>query len=104
MQVTPQITFRDVKHSPEVEDYIHDKINKMGKYSQHVVSCRVVISNENHHQHSENHYQTHVKITVPKKELVATRNGSDNLYKSIDDAFEHIIRQLNEYGKMLNGR
>lgn len=103
MQVKPQVTFRDVKHSPEVEQYIHSKIDKMEHYCSHIISCHVVVSADGHHQNGPEHYKAHVKLTVPRKELVSTQSKEANLYKSIDGAFNHIGRQLDDYDKKLNG-
>ena len=57
MQIKPQITFRDVKHSPEVEAHIHSNISKIERFSSHLVSCQVVISSDGHHQKDDSHYQ-----------------------------------------------
>lgn len=97
MQVKPQITFRDVKHSEEVESYIHKKINKVEQFSSHIVSCQVVIKGNTHHNNSEDHFQTCVKIAVPRRELVSNQSQDNNLYKSIDGAFENIKRQLGDF-------
>ena len=104
MQVTPQITFRDVKHSPDVEEYINDKIKKLEQFSSHLVACQVVISGDSHHQNGPNHFETHIKLSVPKKELVSTQSKDANLYKSIDGAFSHIKRQLDAFDKKMTGR
>lgn len=95
MQVQPQITFRDINHSPQVEDYIQDKIKKLEQFSSDIVSCQIVLSKDTHHHKGPENYDAHIKLAIPKKELVSTQNKTDNLYKSIDDAFDRIRRQLN---------
>lgn len=95
MQVQPQITYRDINHSPQVEEYIQEKIKKLEKFSSQIVSCQIVLSKDKHHQKGPEHYDAHIKLSIPKKELVSTQNKTDNLYKSIDDAFDRIRRQLN---------
>jgi ribosomal subunit interface protein len=101
MQVQPQITYRDVKHSAQVEEHIQSQIQKMERLSSHIVSCQVVLNSDTHHQHSDEHYQTSVKVLVPRKELVA-KGKEENLYKSIDGAFDQIRRQLDDYDKQMN--
>lgn len=101
MPVKPQITYRDVKHSAEVDAHIQSQINKIERYSSHIVSCQVVISDDKHHQSGDEHYQTHIKLLVPHKELIS-KGKESNLYKSIDVAFDQIRRQLDEYDKKLN--
>jgi ribosomal subunit interface protein len=102
MQLTPQITFRDVKHSPEVEAHIYSNIDKIERLSCHLISCRIVISSDGHHQQDDTHYQTLIKVLVPGKELISKRSKEGNLYKSIDNAFDHIRRQLDDYDKKLH--
>lgn len=103
MQSKPQITFRDVKHSPQVEEYIHTKIEKLERFSAHIVSFQIVLSADTHHKRGSEHYQTHIKVSVPKKELVATQSKEENLYKSIDHAFDSIRRQLDDHDKKMSG-
>jgi ribosomal subunit interface protein len=102
MQIKPQITFRDVKHSPEVEAHIHSNISKIEHFSSHLVSCQVVISSDGHHQKDDSHYQTLINVLVPGKKLVSKHSKEGNLYKSIDNAFDHIRRQLDDYDKKLH--
>lgn len=99
MQVKPQITYRDIKHSPEVEKHIYAQIEKIERLSSHIVSCQIVLHSENHQQ-SDEQYQATVKVLVPRKELVA-KSKKDNLYKSIDCAFDQIRRQLDDYDKQI---
>ena len=103
MQVKPQITFRDVKHSPQVEEYFHCKIEKLERFSSHIISFQIVISGDTHHQHSAEHYKTHILVSVPKKDLVATQSKEENLYKSLDHAFDSIRRQLDDHDKKIKG-
>jgi ribosomal subunit interface protein len=103
MTIKPKVTFRDIDSSPSVEEHIYSKLSKMGLFSKKILFCDVVISGSKHHQHGPENYSTHVKLAIPRKEFVSTQNKEGNLYKSIDDAFGHIRRQLEDHDKKHHG-
>ena len=43
MQVPIQITFRDIKHSAEVDEHIQEKADKLSQYADNIISCQVVV-------------------------------------------------------------
>lgn len=103
MQVPIQVTFRDVKHSPQVDDHIREKSEKLNQFSDKIISCQVVVEYASKQQQSGNLYNTRIVVNVPGKELVSTHNHSENMYLSVRDAFDDMTRQLEEYAQMLRG-
>lgn len=103
MQVPIQVTFRDVKHSPEVDAHIREKSEKLNQFADNIISCQVVVEFASKQQQTGNLYNTRIVATVPGKELVSTHNHDENMYLSIRDGFDDMIRQLEEYSRMLRG-
>jgi len=103
MQVPAQITFRDVKHSPEVEAHIREKISKLDKYLGNIIACQVVVEYANKQQ-SGNQYNVRVIVSVPNKELVSTHNHDENMYVSIKEAFDDVVRQMEAYSQIIHGK
>lgn len=103
MQTPIQITIRsDIKHSAATEAHIHEKAKKLDKYFDNIIDSQIVIDWENKNQHSGNLYTTCITLTVPNKALVSNGNEFENLFSSIDSAFEDITRQLEEYANLLH--
>ncbi len=104
MQVPIQITYRDVKHSPEVDQHIHEKAEKLKQFSDDIISCAIVVEYVSKHQHSGSLFNVRINLTVPGRELISTHNYNENMYVSINDTFADIGRQLEEYSHMRHGR
>lgn len=104
MQVPVQVTFRDVKHSEEVNDHINQKVEKLNQVADTIISCHVVIEYASKQQQNGKLYNARIVTNVPNKELVSTHNHDENMYVAIRDAFEDMMRQLEEYSNMHHGR
>ncbi|AFY99263.1 ribosome hibernation-promoting factor, HPF/YfiA family [Calothrix sp. PCC 6303] len=97
-----QITFHNVDASPAVEEKISENVNKLERFYDHIISCRVTVDNPHRHQRKGNLYHVRIDITVPNGELVVNRNPLDepnhsDVYVAIRDAFEAARRQLQDY-------
>jgi len=104
MLIPLQITFRNLDRSQAVEASVREHAEKLDKYYDRIMSCRVVIEEQHkHHQHG-NHYHVSVDVTVPKAELVASRepdphHAYTDVYVAIRDAFDTMRRQLEDYAR-----
>ena len=104
MQVPLKITMRGIEHSEAIEEKIQQKAAKLELHSEKITSCNVTI--ELHQKHKLHGKLYNVKVLVnmpPKKELISTHNEQENLYLSIRDAFDDIIRQIEETSKKMQG-
>ncbi len=70
MTLPLQITFRNMKHSAEVEDWIREEAEKLETFYHRIVACRVAV--ELPHRHHKKGKPLHVRIdlTLPGKEIV----------------------------------
>ena len=87
---------------------IREKADKLERFHSHIMSCRVAVESEHHHHHQGNQYHIRIDITVPRKELVISREHHDNhahedIYVAIRDAFEAATRQLEDYTRIQRG-
>jgi len=104
MLIPLQITFRNLDRSQAVEASVREHAEKLDKYYDRIMSCRVVIEEQHkHHQHG-NHYHVSVDVTVPGAELVASREPDEHhaytdVYVAIRDAFDTMRRQLEDYAR-----
>ncbi len=102
MQVPLEITFRGVPHSDAVETRIREKTAKLEQFCDNIISCRVAVEAEHHHQHQGNLYKVRIDLSVPNKHIVVSRDHHDkqsheDFYVALRDAFAAATRQLEEY-------
>ncbi len=110
MEIPPEISFRDVDPSERHREKIREEIDKLERYFDRITRCRVVV--EQPHKHSEHggSYRIGIRLTVPTKELVVSRDPTESterqgLDAAITDAFQAMRRQLEQYvDQMRRGR
>ncbi len=103
MKLPLQITTRNMSLSEAAETTIREKADKLNTFCDRITSCRVLVEAPHRHKQQGVHYNVHIDITVPGKEIVVKKEHSEDLYVSIRDAFEAARRQLQDYTQRLRG-
>lgn len=100
-----QITSRDIPASPVLEDHIRKKAEKLTRfYHRDISSCRVVIEQTQKHKHQGKLFNVRIDLTVPGKEFAVTRKHGEDVYIVLRDAFNALLRQVEEYSRKRQGR
>ena len=108
MKAPLQVVFRDMPRSDAVEAKIREKVEKLERFSDDIISCRVVVEPAHRHHHKGNLYHARIDLVVPGNELVANRENDVNhahedIYVAIRDAFDAMRRQLEDYERRRRG-
>ena len=108
MKLSPEITFRGFPHSDALEADIREKIEKLDRFFEHIMNCRVVVESGHKHHHKGNIYHVRVALTVPGRELVVSRDPKEHQahqdpFVAVRDAFDAAKRQLEDYARQLRG-
>lgn len=108
MKLTPEITFRGLPHSEALESDIRQKVEKLDRFFEHIMSCRVMMEAGHKHHHKGQIYHVRVALTVPGRELVVSRDPEEHQahedpYVALRDAFDATTRQLEDYVRKLRG-
>ena len=103
MQLTPQITLRDVPHSEAAERKIIEKISKLETYYNRIMSCRVAVEAPQRRRHQGKLFKVRIDISVPGKELVINKIEHEDLYVAIRDAFNAAGRKVEEFSRKQRG-
>ncbi len=108
MQKDPEIVFHHVDRSDAVEQKIRDRLERLERYGDTIVSCRVVVDQPHRHKNKGNIFKVGVELKVPGKQLIVNHSPEDDhshedLYVAIRDAFDAAERQLKEYGERRRG-
>lgn len=102
-QIPMQITVRDIEETDAIENKIRQKIEKLGRFYNHITFCKVVVDVPEKRKHQGKLYNVRIEIAVPGKELVVRRDLDEDLYVAIRDAFKAATRQLEEYARIKRG-
>jgi len=109
MKVPPEITFRGIEKTPEMEAYIRRRAAKLEDFFSGIISCRVSVEKDQMHQRTGSPFRVRVVVRVPPgKELVGRHesvHGDINMHLQavIAEAFEAIRRQLIKVKDKLHG-
>ncbi len=104
MQLPLQVTFRDMPRSEAVEARIREKADKLAKFYDRIISCRVVVQAPHLHHHQGKLFSVRIDVTVPHGELVVSRDHHDDhshedVYVALRDSFNAAERQIKSYAR-----
>jgi ribosome-associated translation inhibitor RaiA len=103
-----QITFRHMESSAAVEMRIRELANHLGVFSDRIQGCRVVLDSPHRHQHQGKVFAVKLQLSVPGEDVVVDmerpqRDGHDDVYVVLRDAFDAAKRQLQARMASLRG-
>lgn len=102
MKLAMQIAFKNMEHSEWIEALVREHAQKLDKFCDRIMSCRVVIEMPHKHQRRGKFYQVLVDITVPGDEIVVNREasehgGTEDVAVAVRESFECAERLLEDY-------
>lgn len=92
----PQITYRGMPHSPAMDARIRELADKLDEFHPKITSCHVVVDEIDRHKSKGNLFEVRVDVHVPGREIVATHQQNMDAYAAISQAFDVVIRQLED--------
>jgi ribosome-associated translation inhibitor RaiA len=103
-----QITFRHMESSPAVETRVRELADHLGTFSDRIQSCRVVVDSPHRHHHQGKVYNVKVQLAIPGEDVVVDmerpdRDGHEDVYVVLRDAFDAARRQLQQRMSSLRG-
>ena len=109
MQTPLEIRFHQMEPSPTIEARIRAKAAELKRFSDQVISCRVVVERDHRKHRKGNLFRVRIDLSVPGKEIVANRQGPkdhahEDIQVAIRDAFNALIRQLEDHVRMRRGK
>jgi ribosome-associated translation inhibitor RaiA len=101
MQVPLQIDFHGIEPSGFIERRVRERANKLVRFNDRIVGCRVVVEAPHHHHRHGNLYAVQITVHVPGAMLIVGRDPARNrahadVYVAIRDAFNAAERRLDE--------
>jgi putative sigma-54 modulation protein len=84
------VTARNLEITPALRAYAEEKLTRLTKYLEHIVTVHVILSVNKHRQT--------VEVTLRVRDLtIRAEEESDDLYSSIDLVVEKLERQILRY-------
>lgn len=104
-----QISFRGLDHSDAVEQNVRERAQKLERFHDHIIGCRVVVEAPHQHHHKGGLFRVKIDITVPDGELIVNRSpdqhhAHEDVYVALRDAFQAARRQLEGYTRKRRGK
>ena len=108
MTIPVQITFRHMETSPAVETRVRELTDHLGVFSDRIQTCRVVVDSPHRHHHQGKVFAVKVQLVLPGDDVVVDmerpqRDGHDDVYVVLRDAFDAAKRQLQQRMASLRG-
>jgi len=100
-----QVVFRNIDHSPSVEEAVHKRVEKLERFSDQIQSLRVILESPHNNHHKGKVYHVGVEAQIPNHDIIVTHEQHDkheheDIYVAIRDAFNAVERRLKSvYGK-----
>ena len=94
MQVPLELSYHGMPRIGWVDDYVKERVERLDRMADDIISCRVAIEQEQNSKHTGNLYRARVEVTLPqKKDLVANKHGA---VEDLDVQLRPIIRETFE--------
>lgn len=103
MQLPLQISLHGIEHSDALYNAIRDKAEKLDRYYDRIMSCRVVLELGGRHKRHGKQFTVRVDLKVPGGEIVVTKEHDEEVQIALRDAFDAARRQLEDYARGQRG-
>ncbi len=103
MYVPLEMSFKNVEKTPQLEDLINKKTEKLEKICDHISSCRISVEKPQEHMESGNPYRVRIDLTVPPShELVAKQEpGQGDQHYEVDTVIRKVFQKAERQLKKL---
>ncbi len=109
MNVPVEISFRELENTQALEDYIRQRLEKLEKVFNPIVSCRIAVERPQKHPEAGSGYRVRLDVRLPHGHEVVVRRepheGStrDDLRTVLKEAFDAARRELREVAERSRG-
>ena len=101
--IEPQITYRGLEHSAALDARIIELSRKLEEFHPKITRCHVVLDEIDKHKRKGNLFEARIDLHVPNHEMF-THAQHEDPYTAITQAFDQMIRQLEEDIRIARGQ
>lgn len=103
MQIPLQISLHGIAQSDALYNAIREKAEKLDRYYDRIMSCRVVLELAGRHQRRGKQFAVRIDLKVPGGEIAVTREHDEELQVALREAFDAARRKLEDYARTQRG-
>jgi cold shock CspA family protein/ribosome-associated translation inhibitor RaiA len=100
LQIPVEITAHHFKLNDALESLIRERAAALEKFYPRLIRCHVTIEGPGNHHRTGGPYDVRVDLSVPRKELVVTRQTGEDIAVVVRDAFDAARRQLQDFAQL----
>ncbi len=97
MKIPLQITARDFELTDAIESAIREQTEKLDRIYGQIVRCEVVLEAPHQRRTKGALYNVRINISVPGSRIQVKKELHEDLYVSINHAFDKIHRRLDQF-------
>jgi cold shock CspA family protein len=101
MQVAPKFAVRGAVPKAALDE-IQERVARMEHFCDRIVACRVTYESPGRH-HRHGLHRVRIVATVPRAEIVITRQSDDDPLACVREAFDAMDRRLEDYVRRYRG-
>jgi ribosomal subunit interface protein len=98
-----QISLHGIERSNALYNAIQEKAEKLDRYYNHIMSCRVVLELAGRHKRQGKQFTARIDLKVPGGEIVVNKEHDEDLQIALRDAFDAARRRLEDFGREQRG-
>ncbi|MDA8079588.1 MAG: HPF/RaiA family ribosome-associated protein [Nitrospiraceae bacterium] len=103
MKLPLQIVSRDFELTDAIRTEISKKADKLDKFYDGIMRCRVVLETPHRHKQEGILYNVRIEMTIPGNEIVVKREPNEDLYVAIRQTFDAAGRKIEDYARKQRG-
>lgn len=112
MDIPLELAFHNVEASDALKQAVQAHVNKLEKFHDHIIGCRVVIEMPHKSQRAVgNPPDVHIVVRVPNKEIVVShklnhnghKKAATDAYAVLEETFLVAQQQLKDYRRISHG-
>jgi ribosomal subunit interface protein len=103
MQIPLQISLHGIGHSDALYNAIREKAEKLDRYYDHIMSCRVVLELAGRHKRQGKQFSVRIDLKVPGGEIAVTKEHDEDVQVALREAFDAARRRLEDYARGQRG-
>ncbi len=103
MQIPLQISLHGIRPSDALYNAIREKAEKLDRYYERIMSCRVVLELAGRHKQQGKQFSVRVDLKVPGGEIAVTHEHDEQIEVALREAFDAVRRKLEDYARTQRG-
>lgn len=104
MAIALHSVFRDLDRSEALEAAIARHVDKLERFSEHIMRCQVRLETVGKHQQQGRLYEVRVDLTLPGTQVaISHEHRHEDIFVALRDAFEATTRKVQEYVRTQRG-